>query len=350
MRNALLFIFSITIIFLSCSKTEDQKIDKLTVIYSGNIGGRKNPCGCKPTMGGFARRSTVLNALRSQYENLLILDSGAVLYPHNFLIPPYNYVFRLDGHVSAKAFDQIGIDAVNVSSYDLSNSADSLLAIDNSTSFPWLSSNLVWRNSGELVFTPDIITKKGNIRIGIFGVMADNFMGTKLYKDDSPLEVLDPVETAQKEVSKLEKECDLIIALAQTSLKEAEEIGEKVSGIHIIIMSHNGYHNPSSDHNAFAPIKNNKTIILRCPDGGRVIGYLDLDIVNHSTDFIEVEDNPYKIQSASDNKEEKLKTGSTFTNHFINLGPEIKSDNEIQVMLDAVGETIKAYKDSLGLE
>ena len=350
MRKVALILLSFAIIFQSCSKTSDFRINKLTIVYTGNIGGRKNPCGCKPTMGGFARRSTVIGALKNLYDNILVVDSGAVLYPHNFLVPPYDHVLRIDGYVSVRAVDAIGIDAVNVSSYDLSNSADTLLAIDKTTSFPWLSANLAWRDSGELVFTPRIITTKGGIRIGIFGVMADNFMGTKLYKDDSPMEVLDPVETAKEEISKLREECDIVIALAQMSFNEAEEICEKVSGIDILVHSHNGYHNPGSDHNAFSPVKKGETLIVRCPDGGRVIGYLDLEIVNNSTDFTETEDNPYKISNSSDDEHVSRGDGSTYINNFIDLGPEIKSDTDIQADLDSVNETIKAYKDSLGID
>ncbi len=350
MRKVALILLSFAIIFQSCSKTSELSVKKLTIVYTGNIGGRKNPCGCKPPLGGFARRSTVIDALRDMFDNLFVVDSGAMLYPHNFLVPPYDYVFRVDGHVSAQAVDTIGIDAVNVSSYDLSGSADSLLAIDKITSFPWLSANLAWRDSGELVFTPRIITTKGGIRIGIFGLMADNFMGTKMYKEDSPIKVLDPVETAKQEVSKLREESDLIISLAQMSFNEVEEICEKVSGIDIIVHSHNGYHNPGSDPNAFSPVTKGETLILRCPDGGRVVGYLDLEIVNNSTDFTEIDESPYKISDSSDDVITARDTGSTYINYFINLGTELKSDTEIQISLDAASEITKAYKDSLGLD
>ncbi|GAI42442.1 unnamed protein product, partial [marine sediment metagenome] len=144
MRKIFLCILAVNILFLSCSKS-DLKIEKLTIVYSGNIGGKKNPCGCTPTMGGFARKSTVIKGLKSECENIIVLDSGAMLYATNFLSPPLDYIFRLDAYISAMAADKIGSDAVNVSSFDLSNSVDSLLAIDKVTSFPWLSSNLIWK-------------------------------------------------------------------------------------------------------------------------------------------------------------------------------------------------------------
>jgi len=350
MQKFFLYILAINILFLSCSKTSEIEKEKLTVIYSGNIGGQKDPCGCKPPMGGYARRSTAINALRSEYDNIIILDSGAMLYARNFIVPPNDFLFRLNASVSVKAVERIGIDAVNVSNYDLANSVDSLLAIDKATSFPWLSSNLTWRNSGDLVFRPDIVVHKGNISVGVFGVMADNFMGATLYNEDSPLKILDIVETAEKEVSKLRKECDLIVALAYMSMVEVQELSERVSGIDIIILSHNRYHNPSSNHEEFAPFKKGKTLIVRCPDGGRVIGYLDLEIVNRSTDFVEIAGDGSIDQNVAVKQSDNIALQSTYMNHFIDLGPEIKSDEEIRTIVDSVEEIKKAYRESLGIK
>jgi len=350
MQRFFLYILAINILSLSCSNTVEIEKEKLAIIYTGNIGGQKDPCGCKPPMGGYARRSTVINALRSEHDNIIILDSGAMLYSKNFILPPSDFLFRLNASVSVKAVEKIGIDAVNVSSYDLANSVDSLLAADKSTSFPWLSSNLTWRNSGDLVFKPDIIIHKGNVNVGVFGVMADNFMGATLYNEDSPLKVLDIIETSEKEVSKLKEECDLIIALAYMSMAEVQELSERVSGIDIIILSHNRYHTPSSNHTEFAPIKNGRTLIARCPDGGRVVGYLDLEIVNRSTDFEEIPSEESIDQNMAVEHSDNISLQSTYMNNFIDLGPEIKSDEEIKVIVDSVEEIKKAYRDSLGIK
>lgn len=125
MRKLLLYIFILSTFFLACAHQDNSEVsvDEVTIVYSGNIGGRKNLCGCKPALGGFARRATAIGNLRTEYENLLVFDSGALMYLTNFLIPPQDHIYRLEAPVSARVMDQIGIDAVNVSSMDLSNSA-----------------------------------------------------------------------------------------------------------------------------------------------------------------------------------------------------------------------------------
>jgi hypothetical protein len=133
------------------------------------------------------------------------------------------------------------------------------------------------------------------------------------------------------------------------SMNKTQELCEKVSGIDIVIISQNGYHNPSSDHSIVTPIKKGKTLILRCPDGGRVVGYVDLEIVNNSTDFVEAPDRIYTNEKERSNPDERSKLGSTYKNYFFDLGPEIKTDTEIQAFIDSTDEIIQAYKDSLGI-
>ncbi len=80
MQKFFLCILAVSILFLSCDKTSEMKREKLTVIYSGNIGGKKDPCGCNPPLGGFASSSSVVKAVTSMYDNVISIVSGAMLY------------------------------------------------------------------------------------------------------------------------------------------------------------------------------------------------------------------------------------------------------------------------------
>jgi 5'-nucleotidase / UDP-sugar diphosphatase len=345
----ILFLFVLISLIIPGCLNGKKGVKKIMIIYSGNIGGKKDPCGCSPTMGGYARKATVVSALKQINPNLISLDSGAMLYPNNFLAPPTDFVFGVEGLISAKVADEIGLDAINASSFDLANSVDSLLSVDKGTSYPWISANLKWRKSGELVFPADLEITKGDAKVGVFGVMSDNFMGTRLFTDKSPVDVTDFVDAAKSEVNKLKKN-DLIVALAYLSIKEAEVLAQEVPSINVIILSHNGYHNPTSDHASFMPKKIGKTLIVRPPDGGRVVGCLELEIVNGSTDFTEVSDMEVRGARLNKNNDNKKPDKSTFINTFFDLSPDIKSDEKILAQLDSVTAIIKAYKDSLGLE
>ena len=328
---------------LSCSSPSENivKNGKLTILYSGNIGARYDPCGCRIPLGGLARRSTVIEDVKNRKQDVLVLDSGALIYEKHQLYPPYEPTARMAAHLVIDMINKMGIDAVNVSSMDLSNSVDSLLAIDGATSWPWLSANIVWKDSGELVFTPDIIRTVGDFRVGIFGLIVD---------ESAPIKVIDPVETAKSEVAKLKKETELIIALAYMEKDKVEELIEEVEGIHLIIQGHTREHNPSSDHIHFLPYKVYDTIIARCPDGGRVLGILELEIWNGSFKFGNAVENvdlrPEAVKLAENPADKK----SNFTNEFIDLDPSIVRDRAIQDHLNSVGNRIDEIREKLKKE
>jgi len=349
---ALSFLFVLSV---SCGKEEGKveesnlKTGRLTIIYSGNVGGRVNPCGCRIPLGGFPRRATAVKNIREEAKNVLVLDSGAMLYSNFFLYPPYDYISRILSHLIADLVNEIGTDALNVATYDLANSADSLLAFDRKYPSKWLSANIVWRNSGELIFQPDAVFTVGGFRVGVFGLIDDKSQGIDMFPPDYPVTALDPGETARKEVEKLGKDCDVVIALAYMDFERAKKLAEEVPGINVIVASHTREHSPSSDHIYFQPAVVGNTILVRCPDGGRVIGRLDLSIVKGSTEFVNI-GNYADLRPEALRKKDPTPLRSTYAHEFIDLSSDIPSDPLIRRKIEEVTKVVHAYTDSIGLE
>ncbi|MFC1693660.1 hypothetical protein ACFL1R_09165 [Candidatus Latescibacterota bacterium] len=348
-----MILFSlIFLLLLSCSKDSDtfnQRSSRLTIIYSGNVGGQTSPCGCRIPMGGFARRASVINEIRQKSPNVLVLDSGAMLYKNPYLYPPYDYISRLNARIISEVVNEIGINAINVGNFDLADGTDGLLGFNETYSGVWISANIAWKDSGELLFRPDTVMAVGDLRVGIFGFMAQKSMGIDIFDEDAQVRVLNPVETAKKEVAKLKDQSDIIIALAYMDIENVKELLSEVPEINVVIQSHTRQHSQSSDDNLFQPVMVNNTIIVRCPDGGRVIGELTLDIVDGSTEFAE-DMQKVNLRPAAAKEQDTLSDHSLFRNLFIKLNPRVKDDLEIKGKIAIVEERIKAYKDSLGLE
>ncbi|MFC1574132.1 hypothetical protein ACFL30_03020 [Candidatus Latescibacterota bacterium] len=344
------FIAAFCTLLTSCSE-KTAKSGQVTIVYTGNIGARYDPCGCRIPLGGLARRSTAVNEIRDLESNVIILDSGALLYEKHRLYPPYEPVLRQQARLMVDMLNKIGLDASNVSSMDLANSPDSLLTIDKISSWPWLSANVVWKETGNLIFQPDMIKTTGNMNVGIFGFMDQSSNGTPFFDESSPVDILDPVETAKKEVKKLKAEgVDLVVALIYMNKDDVENLIRSVPGINLAIYSHTNEHNPSSDPTFFVPYKVNDTVVARCPDGGRVVGIMKLEMWNGSTDFTNgvkyVDLRPESVKKAEDIKDRK----SNFTNVFINLDPSISRDREIQDYIDEVGGRLEASRERLKKE
>ena len=138
----------------------------------------------------------------------------------------------------------------------------------------------------------------------------------------------------------------MIVALAYMDYDQARELARTVSGINVIVVSHTGPHTPSSSPQNFHLFNENGTIIVRCPDGGRVLGRLDIDIVDGSLDFVE---NTQPIILMPDGSV-KPPTRSQVRNRLYQLDSSIPRRRNIQELVDATDAMTLAYRDSLGIQ
>ena len=114
-------------------------------------------------------------------------------------------------------YNVIGCEALNIGAKDFTGGLDFLLGLKESANFPFVSANIIHKETRELVFEPYAIAEKNNFRFGIVGLT------TMLPKDVEDLELLDPVEEGNKILALLEKKTDYQIVLFNGSFKEATE-------------------------------------------------------------------------------------------------------------------------------
>ncbi len=349
-----IMMLALGILSCSCGKQEsagkrELKSGSLTIIYSSNIGAMMYPCGCRVPMGGLARRATVVRQIKSEVPDALVLDSGALLYPSQYLYPPYDEIGKRTSYFIADIVSDIGIDALNVSSYDLAFGPDSLLTFDAKYDADWLSCNIVRRGETDIIFTPDKTYESGGFTVGVFGIMSRRSMGVEIFRDDAPVDVLDHNEAAKKEVAKLKPKSDLIVALAYMDLVDVKRMIELNPDINVVVMSHTQDHNPSSEHNDFLPIKFNDALIVRCPDGGRVVGRLDLDIVKGGLTFVDAE-KYIDLRPEELRKADPAPTSSTFSHTFTDLDKNIEFDPVVSDRINEYAKKLYAFTDTLDID
>ena len=131
MRLALL---TITTLFLLQSGLHYSFADTvpLTVIYSGNLDGELEPCGCSEegNLGGIKRRVTTIDRIKEQNQDAVIVSSGG-------LIASEGTNDYLKAVYILKAFADLGYDAIGVQWNDLNYGAE--LATQNN--LPWVATN-----------------------------------------------------------------------------------------------------------------------------------------------------------------------------------------------------------------
>jgi len=230
-----------------------------------------------PGMGGVAKRYTLIQKIRQENENVLLLDSGDI-----FQGTPYFNSFN--GVLEMELMSKMGYDAATMGNHDFDIGLDGFLNAKKSATFPFICSNYDFEKTilkGETK-TYHIFQKAG-IKIGVFGigvelkglVPADKF-GETIYND--------PIESANK-ISKTLADlgCDLVICLSHLGYDYEDKtrisdliLASKTSGIHIILggHTHTFLDKPTILKNTF----NEPVVVNQVGWAGINLGRIDIDL------------------------------------------------------------------------
>ncbi|MGX9987453.1 bifunctional metallophosphatase/5'-nucleotidase [Chryseobacterium sp. POL2] len=235
---------SLTLANTLTSPTSSKDL-KLTILHTNDQHSRIEPFDASysknPNQGGFARRASLIQQIRNQENNVLLLDSGDI-----FQGTPYFNFFG--GELEFRLMSMMQYDASTMGNHDFDNGLEGFLKVLPNAKFPFICSNYNFKNTilDGKTETYKIFNKNG-IKVGIFGlgVELQGLVGKANYKET---EYLHPIETAQEysRILRQEKQCDLVICLSHLGYdyeKEAEKMSDKIlasktSGIDIILGGH----------------------------------------------------------------------------------------------------------------
>lgn len=202
---------------------------KLTILHTNDQHSRIEPFDSSysrnPNQGGFARRATLIQQIRSQEKNVLLLDAGDIFQG----TPYFNFY---GGELEFKLMSMMGYDAATMGNHDFDNGLDGFLKALPNAKFPFITSNYDFSNTILDGKTEKYkIFKKDGIKVGLFGVgiELDGLVGKKQYQETK---YLNPVEIAQHYADFLRKEkgCDLVICLSHIGFDyrdDADKISDK---------------------------------------------------------------------------------------------------------------------------
>ncbi len=234
----------------------------VSIIYSADVRGELEGCGCRNSGGGVARRSAEIIKARSEDPTVIYCDAG------NFMSGTPE-VDKSQGKIAVAVYDQLKPDVVNVSERELAFGVDAFRAAKKDSKFEYVSANL--RCRGGMLTQPFVIKKVKEARVAFIGLC-----GTKdVMRYDSlalPAEITveDPVAEARKAIGALGKKADLVVILSTCGDAADSTLAQTVPGIDLIIGGR------SFRPNATAPWVIDKTRILRPPRDGRSMGRMDL--------------------------------------------------------------------------
>ena len=194
-----------------------QKNDiKITILHTNDTHSQIHPfkSGIYKDYGGMAERAGVINKIRQEEKNVLLLDAGDI-----FQGTPYFNFFG--GELEFKLMSEMKYDAATIGNHDLDNGLNGLLKQLKHTNFPFLIANYDFSKTIlKDKFQPFKIFVKEDIKIGVFGIgvelkglVPQELYGKTLYQD--------PIEKSNyyAKYLKQNKKCDLVICLSHLGFK-----------------------------------------------------------------------------------------------------------------------------------
>jgi 5'-nucleotidase len=208
-------------------------VKKITILHTNDVHSHIDPFPAtdpkNPNLGGVSRRAALIESIRKENKNVLLLDAGDIFQG----TPYFNYY---GGEPELKLMSMLKYDLATMGNHDFDNGIDGFKKVLPHANFDFVSANYDFRNTIlDDIVKPYKIFNMDGVKIGIFGLGVElaGLVDKKLYKETV---YLDPVEIATQITSELKNvhKCELIICLSHLGYAYKDE---KISDIKLAGMT-----------------------------------------------------------------------------------------------------------------
>lgn len=207
------------------------ELKHLTILHTNDVHSHIDPFPAddsrNPNQGGVSRRASLIENIRKENPNVLLLDAGDIFQG----TPYFNYY---GGELEFKLMSMLNYDLATMGNHDFDNGIDGFYAQLPHAKFDFVTANYDFKNTilNEIV-KPYKIFNKGGMKIGVFGlgIELQGLVDKKMYKETV---YSDPIETAEEltRILKQEEKCDLVICLSHLGYNYKNE-PEKISDLNL---------------------------------------------------------------------------------------------------------------------
>lgn len=220
-----------------------KKTKHITILHTNDTHSRIDPFPVTDAQfagrGGVARRATIINAIRQENPNTLLLDAGDIFQG----TPYFNFY---GGELEFKLMSLLQYDAATIGNHDFDNGIDGLYKQLPHAKFQFLSANYDFTNTVlEGSVKPYQIFIKDGLKIGVFGlgIELNGLVDPRMFKETVYNDPLEKTQDMSRILNEQEK-CDLVICLSHLGYNYKDDkisdlkLAEKTKGIHLIIGGH----------------------------------------------------------------------------------------------------------------
>ena len=243
----------------------------INIIFTGEENGYLEPCGCsEKELGGLPKRHTLVNRLRKQDENWILLSLGD-------LPGKVGRQDEIKMETALKALDQMGYAAHNIGEKDINMGIDLLSYLSQISNVDFISSNIDF-NTQVLKVKPYIIKeikiKETTLKVGILGILSPELI------DDAcqDVKVIDPIVSLKPLLSNLSDKTDILILLSHAEIEDSIKIAETYPEFDLVISGHR------IDRPGIYLTKVKSTYVIPAGENGKYLGTITLSPKSTRTD------------------------------------------------------------------
>ncbi len=220
---------------LSFSSFKSSDTKHLTILHTNDVHSYIDPFPVdhprNANMGGVSRRAAIIENIRQENPNLLLLDAGDIFQG----TPYFNYY---GGELELKLMSMMKYDLGTMGNHDFDNGIEGFYSQMHHATFDFVTSNYDFNNTVLQGKTKQYkIFNKNGIKVGVFGLGIElaGLVDRKNYKETK---YLNPIEIAQdlSRVLKYEQKCDLVICLSHLGYKYKDE-QDKISDVKLATLT-----------------------------------------------------------------------------------------------------------------
>lgn len=210
---------------------------------------------------GLAKVHTLVEEIRNNNENTLLLDNGDIIQGSIFgdMLALVDPVSADDSHVIMDAMNLMQYDSATLGNHEFNFGLQYLDETIAKADFPWLSANIYNEGTDELRYEPYTILEQDingtKLNVGVIGFVPPQIMTWDRVHLEGNIYVEEIVTSAEKYVPQMKEEgADIIVAVAHSGIDPSENASEnaayqlsQIDGIDAMILGHQHNVFPGTD-------------------------------------------------------------------------------------------------------
>jgi hypothetical protein len=203
---------------------EADKPDAVTLLFSGDTQGVVYPQpGLSGPVGGIDRRGPVVERLRAENPNVVLVDAGDTFISGSARAEKINKIL-------VRAMNLMGYDAMGLGHHDLAMGEIALRELVSIASFPLVCTNLMFSQGVTPWIRDHVMVERGGMRVAIISLLST----------DTPIRVtgarlMPPSQALAAFLPRLQGNADCVILLTQIDGPQISSLQGLLAGITAVI-------------------------------------------------------------------------------------------------------------------